>query len=96
MEFYRCTWPGETVTPKLHLLEDHAIEFIEHWGSSFGIYGEQGAESIHAMFNSLKVNYRSMPNPSQRLRAMMKKHYLRVHPKSASLKPLPKKKEING
>ena len=62
-------------------------------GSSFGIYGEQGAESIHAMFNSLNLNYRSMPSPAQRLRAMMKEHYLRVHPKSASLKPLPKKRK---
>ena len=93
MDFYRSNWPGETVTPKLHMLEDHAVSFLKQWGSSFGIYGEQGAESIHAVFNTMKINYRSMRQPQERLKAMLKEHYLNVHPKSTSLKPQPKKRK---
>ena len=44
-------WP--TIPPKLHMLEDHALEFIREWGVGFGFYAEQGGESIHAEFNSL-------------------------------------------
>ena len=94
LQYYRYTWPGETVTPKMHLLEDHAVDFMERWGSSFGIYGEQGAESMHASFNAMKVNYRSMHKPVERLKAMLKEHYLRVHPKSISIKPVPKKRKL--
>ena len=93
MDFYRCNWPGETVTPKLHMLEDHAVDFMAKWGSSFGIYGEQGAESIHAAFNTLKIDYRNMRHPQQRLKAMLKEHYLIVHPKPNSLEPKPNKRK---
>ena len=93
MSFYRANFPNETITPKLHLLEDHAVDFITKWGSSFGIYGEQGAESIHATFNSMKINYRSMHPATERLRAMLKEHYAHVHPKSAALRPKKRKLE---
>ena len=42
MSYYRSTWPDQTVTPKLHMLEDHALEFLESWVNAFGLYGEQG------------------------------------------------------
>ena len=83
---------NETVTPKLHLLEDHAVDFMTKWGSSFGIYGEQGAESIHALFNALKVNFRSMHPPTSRLKAMIREHFLHVHPKSVAKRPLKRKR----
>ena len=42
MNFFRETWPNESVTPKLHMLEDHAGDFMRKWGLGLGIYGEQG------------------------------------------------------
>ena len=42
------------ISPKLHLLEDHAADFMERQSTGHGIYGEQGAESIHKVFNILR------------------------------------------
>ena len=40
MQYFRKTWPKESITPKLHLLENHAVDFIRKWGIGFGMYGE--------------------------------------------------------
>ena len=55
MEYYRTEWPNGSIPPKLHMLEDHATDFVEKWKTGFGMYGEQGGESIHNEFNQLKV-----------------------------------------
>ena len=47
MEYYRTEWPNGSIPPKLHMLEDHATDFVEKWKTGFGMYGEQGGESIH-------------------------------------------------
>ena len=46
MEFFRSNWPAESITPKLHMLEDHVCQFIKQWGFGLGVYDEQGGESI--------------------------------------------------
>ena len=53
MTFYRDTFPDATVIPKMHFLEEHTVHWLRKWGVGFGLMGEQGAESIHAYFNSL-------------------------------------------
>ena len=94
--YYRATWPHKTVTPKLHLLEDHCVDFMLKWRSAFGTYGEQGAESLHATFNSMKISYRSMQPPIKRVTAMLKEHYMRVNPAVAVLRPeVPKRVKIH-
>ena len=87
MAYYRATWPDQSVTPKLHLLEDHALEFIENWGASFGLYGEEGIEGLHSTFNKMKMSYVSMNPPSKILEATLKEHFMRVNPDSAVLRP---------
>ena len=64
----------------MHLLEDHALDFIKSWGSGFGLYGEQGMESLHASFNSLKRAFGAMKSPIHRLKSMLKEHYGQVNP----------------
>jgi len=54
MGYYRATFPLAMVLPKMHILEDHIVPWIRQWQIGFGFMGEQGAESIHAYFNSLK------------------------------------------
>ncbi len=52
--FYRSSFPHATITPKLHMVEDHIVDFIRRWRVGLGMLGEQGAESIHARFNQLE------------------------------------------
>ena len=54
MKYYRQNWPYATIPPKLHMLEDYGTDFISKWRFGFGIYGEQGGESVHNKFNKLK------------------------------------------
>ena len=76
MAQYRDSFPYATVTPKLHMLEDHVVPFLKKWKVGFGFLGEQGAESIHARFNSLRRNFANMPNPVQRLKSILNEHCL--------------------
>ncbi len=52
--FYRSSFPHATITPKLHMVEDHIVNFIRRWRVGLGMLGEQGAESIHARFNQFE------------------------------------------
>ena len=36
----RLHWPDVNITPKIHMLEDHAADFIKKWGVCLGFYGE--------------------------------------------------------
>ena len=55
------------------MLEDHATDFAEKWKTGFGMYGEQGGESIHNEFNQFKTTYCQMQPASKRLDS-------RIHP----------------
>ena len=48
MAFYRENFPWATVLPKMHILEDHTIQWLMRHHLGAGLMGEQGAESIHA------------------------------------------------
>ena len=93
MSFYRSTFPTETITPKLHMLGDHAVPFIKRWGSAFGVYGEQGIETLHAEFNRLNQTYCRMGSSNRRLDCMMKEYMTRVHPEARALKPAIKRRK---
>ena len=64
------------------MLEDHATDFVEKWKTGFGMYGEQGGESIHNEFNQLKITYCRMQTASRRLQSMLQEHYKSIHPES--------------
>ena len=93
MEFFRKTFPNESVTPKLHLMECHVTPFLYRWRWGLGVYNEQGGKGIHAEFNNLRRVYAAMKPDEARLLAMMKEHHLRVNPTSRTLRPEIKKKE---
>ena len=92
--FFRQHWPNDTIPPELHLLEDHAADFMERWSTGHGIYGEQGAESIHKVFNILRRTYSSIQPASKRLESMMNEHLCLVHPDAKSLKPEIKRRKL--
>lgn len=90
MSLYRDSFPHATVTPKLHMLEDHVVSFLRKWKVGFGFLGEQGAESIHARFNNLRQNFVNMKNPVQRLAAILNSHLTQVCP---IRQPVPKRRK---
>ena len=86
MTYYRSHF-SSSVTPKLHMLEEHVVPWIRRWGVGFGLLGEQGAESIHKYFNSLKRTYSGIPDDLQRLKQMMVEHHLHVAPANTTARP---------
>ena len=58
-KFPRSEFPEATIIPKLHLLEDHMVEWLKKYHMAPGLMGEQGAESIHAHLNCLETTLRS-------------------------------------
>ena len=92
MEMYREGFSDCTVTPKMHILEEHVLPFVRKWSVGCGFLGEQGAESIHAYFNILNRTYCSIPDRVQRLRQEMVEHHLHVSPKNVAAQPKPLKR----
>ena len=73
--YCRKHWPKETITPNLHMLQDHAADFIERSSLGHGVYGEHGAESIHKIIKLLQRTYCSIMQPATiRLQSMLKKN----------------------
>lgn len=57
--------------------------------------GEQGAESIHHYFNSLKRTYSSVPDGVQQLHCIMKEHYTHVAPANIAQEPVTKRRKTD-
>ena len=76
-------------TVKMHLLEDHMVEWISTHQAGCGLMGEQGAESIHAKFNSLIRTYSGIRNSTAKLKSIMNEHYLNVSPHISAAVPPP-------
>lgn len=58
MQYWRSTWPQETVPPKMHILESHAVPFIKQWKVGLGFYGEQGM--LFSFFNLIQLSFWSV------------------------------------
>jgi len=84
---------GARRTVKMHILEHHMLDWIRSHQAGCGLMGEQGAESIHSQFNSLAATYKTIPDPIDRLRCIMKEHYLKVSPQIQRVTP-PKQKRL--
>lgn len=94
MSTYRETFPNATVIPKMHVLEDHTIPWLERWNLGAGLMGEQGAESIHAHLMRLERTYQGIPNEVDRLKYIVHMHTLESAPSLVSLRPQPKKRKL--
>ena len=87
LSFYRQTFPDATVTPKLHILEDHVVPWMRTWHWALGLHGEQGAESVHNIFNRLEHTYSAIRNPLDRMTRILREHHLQTSPHVAPLQP---------
>ena len=76
------------------MLEDHLVPWLQKWRIGFGLLGEQGVESIHAHFNSLKHTYCGIPDKLKQLKQIMVEHYFHIPPDNVAARPSLKIKKI--
>ena len=95
MAFYRNTYPEATVPLKMHLLEDHAVQWANTYHVGFGLLGEQGAESIHAKFNRLGSVFAPIRDRVENLLCIVKEHLLSIEPQLVAAIPPPAKRVKN-
>ena len=84
---------GIARTLKMHILEDHMLEWLSMHQAGCGLMGEQGAESIHAKFNSSLRTYSGIKDPVAKLKCILQDHYLSISPHMTSAVPPPKKRK---
>ena len=92
MEDFRSSLPDSSIPVKMHMLEEHTVPWARKTHVGFGLLGEQGAESIHARFNSLQRTYHSVPDKVQQLVLMVKEYLLSVAPQNVAAIPPPTKR----
>ena len=73
-------FPEASVTPKMHLLEYHALDQLAMFGVGFGLLNEQGGELIHTEFNRTGRVVHRMRDDVQQLLTTMKRHHLATTP----------------
>jgi hypothetical protein len=78
LAYYRSSFPQATVTPKLHILEEHVVPFLREWRVGFGFHGEQGAES----------------NRVDRLKHIIEAHHLQVSPLLIAQEPSKRRRTL--
>lgn len=70
------------------------VPWIRKYHLGFGTMGEQGAESIHANFNSIERSFACMiHNRVERLQSVVREHHLRVSPANVVMQPPVKKRK---
>ena len=77
---YRQNFPTASITPKIHLLEDHALDQLTRFGVGFGLMNEQGGELIHTEFNRTGRVVKGMRDDVKRLMTTMRRHHLSTTP----------------
>ena len=87
MSYYREKFSNATVLPKMHMLEEHVIPWLEKNNVGFGLLGEQGVEGVHAHFNKYGRTYGTMRDPVELLRQLMKEHLLHISPENVAATP---------
>ena len=94
MQYYRKSFPHATITPKMHMIERHMVKQTTKWMFGMGLLREQGAESIHAKFNSIERAYAGIPNLKDRLKRVVQEHFLTIDPENTVVTPVPMKNKV--
>lgn len=95
MKFYRDTFPSATVLPKLHIMEEHVVPWLQKWRLGSGIMGEQGAESIHAHIMRLERTYQGIQDEVERLKYVIREQIIESDPSLTELRPESKKSKLD-
>lgn len=93
MAYYRDKFPNASVLPKMHMLEEHVIPWLEKCHVGFGLLGEQGVESVHAHLNNLGRTFRGVREDAARLERLMREHLLHISLENVAATPETKKRK---
>ena len=93
MTSYRESFPESSITPKMHLLENHAVEQLSRFGVGFGLLNEQGGELIHTEFNRTGRVVQGMRDDLKRLMTTMQRHHLSTTPEVQAKVVTPAKRQ---
>ena len=93
-QFIGEKFPDMTVTPKLHMLEEHVCPFLRQWHMGLGFYGEQGIEGIHSEFNTQSQHFDHVKKKDTRLRQILVNHHIATSPELAGKAPKPKERNL--
>ena len=91
-EYYRATFPNESITLKMHILEKHVLPEIKLTGFGLGLLSEQGGELLHRRWNVIKFSTRHIKSPTIRVRSTMKKYLTKCMPEVISRVRAPKRR----
>ena len=80
MKNYRDYFPGKSVTPKMHILENHVLPFIKKFGFGFGLLSEQGGELLHASMVRFSARASGIRNNTKRMRSIVQSHHIHNSP----------------
>lgn len=93
LQCYRSEIRHASITPKMHLMEDHVVQWIRQWQFGLGFHGEHGAESIHARMNSLLRTYCNVRKPLEKLKQTVIEHNRSVCPAVSHVRPQVKRRK---
>ena len=93
-QFIGEKFPDMTVTPKLHMLEEHVCPFLRQWHMGLGFYGEQGIEGIHSEFNTQSQHFDHVKEKDTRLLQILVNHHIATSPELAGKAPKPKERNL--
>ena len=96
MKFFHKSFPAAeaTIPIKMHVLEDHAIPWVNSTHVGFGLLGEQGAESIHAKFTRLGLAHTAVTDIVLHLLCIVKEHLISMAPQVVTAIPTTKEKKL--
>ena len=87
MALFRYEFPSATVTPKMHILEDHVADWTGKYKAGLGFFAEMGLEASHSGMNSISPFYDTVSSKPQQLVLKLKAHLLSVHPEQRNKQP---------
>eukprot|EP00731_Ephydatia_muelleri_P004694 Em0002g870a len=93
MELFRTNFPKGTIPIKMHMVEDHAVQWARSTHVGFGLLGEQGAESVHAKFNNLARAYSAIKGKIHQLKCIVAEHLVSIAPHNVAAIPPSKKRK---
>ena len=56
---------GVPITPKLHVMAEHVLEWVDKHGKALGQHSEQAVEAVHSNFDTLWGSFRVKDDQSE-------------------------------